>query len=655
MKNGFITVASAIPSVRVADTVFNVQQIETQIAQAEGKGVEIIVFPELCITGYTCQDLFRQQALLEESEKAVLMLLDFTRQLDIISIIGIPVVVGDLLLNCAAVIQKGEILALIPKTYLPNYSEFYEKRWFASLQNLHATEIRYAGNKIMVRPDATLFRTCDGVLFGIELCEDVWAPAPPSNNLALAGAELIFNLSASDEQLGKHKYLCDLLSQQSARTITGYVYSSSGFGESTQDVVYGGNALIYENGTLLETAERFSLQPQMVISQIDIDRLRVERRTNSTYVNAQREAAKIDLHIVNCHTIQPRDFELLRSFDSTPFVPKGENTADDYDEILNIQVCGLAKRLVHTNSKTVVIGISGGLDSTLALLVCVKTFDKLGLPRKGIVGVTMPGFGTTDRTYQNALKLMEALGITIREINIAKSVLQHFEDIGHDASVHDVTYENSQARERTQILMDLSNQLGGLVIGTGDLSELALGWATYNGDHMSMYGVNAGVPKTLIRHLVKHIAENSSHLAPCTSQLSPLSSLLSPLLTDIIATPISPELTPADDEGNIKQKTEDLVGPYELHDFFLYYFLRFGFRPSRIYMLAQSAFKGIYDDATIKKWLVTFLRRFFSQQFKRSCLPDGPKVGTVSLSPRGDWRMPSDATSTLWLQEAESL
>ncbi|MBQ7424316.1 MAG: NAD(+) synthase [Prevotella sp.] len=642
MKHGFITVASAVPSVRVADTTFNVQQIENQIVQAEGKGVEIIVFPELCITGYTCQDLFRQQTLLEESEKAILLLLDFTRQLDIISIVGVPVVVGDLLLNCAAVIQRGDLLALIPKTFLPNYSEFYEKRWFASLQELRPTEIRYAGNTITVRPDATLFRTCDGVLFGVEICEDVWAPAPPSNLLALAGAELIFNLSASDELLGKHRYLCDLLAQQSARTMTGYVYSSSGYGESTQDVVYGGNALIYENGQLLGKSERFSLQPHMVIQQIDVDRLRVERRTNSTYVNAQRKTADKPLQIVNCHTIQPRDFELLRQFDATPFIPKGENTAESFEEILNIQTCALAKRLEHTNSKSVIIGISGGLDSTLALLVCVRTFDKLQLPRKGIVGVTMPGFGTTDRTYHNAIKLMESLGVTIREISIAKAVTQHFEDIGHDASVHDITYENSQARERTQILMDLSNQLGGLVVGTGDLSELALGWATYNGDHMSMYGVNAGVPKTLIRFLVRHIAEEAGG-----EQKS--------ILLDIVDTPISPELTPADEDGNIKQKTEDLVGPYELHDFFLYYFLRFGFRPAKIFLLASQAFRGQYDETVIKKWLVTFLRRFFSQQFKRSCLPDGPKVGTVSLSPRGDWRMPSDAVSSIWVREAESL
>ena len=642
MQNGFITVAAAIPQVKVADCIYNTQQIESMIAQAEGKGVEVIVFPELSITGYTCQDLFRQHALLEQSETAVMMLLDFTRKLDIIAIVGLPVIVGDLLLNCAAVIQKGDLLALIPKTYLPNYSEFYEKRWFASSQDLHPTEIRFAGSRIVVTPEPLLIRTCDGVMLGVEICEDVWAPAPPSNRLALSGADLIFNLSASDELIGKHDYLKALLAQQSARTITGYVYSGCGFGESTQDVVYGGNAMIYENGKLLTEAQRFSMEPQLMISQIDVERLRAERRTNSTYVNAQRGNVA---QIKEAHSITPRDFVLSRIVDPHPFIPKDENMAQSCEEILSIQVSGLAKRMVHTNSKNVVIGISGGLDSTLALLVCVKTFDKLQLSRKGIIGVTMPGFGTTDRTYHNALALMESLGITIKEISIAKAVMQHFEDIGHDPKVHDVTYENSQARERTQILMDLTNKYGGLVVGTGDLSELALGWATYNGDHMSMYGVNASVPKTLIQHLVRYVANGLAKSDKKGAEI----------LLDVLDTPISPELTPADENGNIKQKTEDLVGPYELHDFFLYYFLRFGFSPRKIFLLAQYAFKGLYDDDTIKKWLTTFIRRFFSQQFKRSCLPDGPKVGSVSLSPRGDWRMPSDAVSTLWLQELSEL
>lgn len=646
MQNGFVKVAAAVPAVKVADCEYNTLQIENIIAQAEGKGVEIIVFPELCITGYSCQDLFRQSLLLEQVEASMLMLLDFTRNLDIISIVGLPVVVGDMLLNCAAVIQKGDLLGLIPKTYLPNYSEFYEKRWFASSQDLQPTEIRFAGNKILVTPQPTLFKTCDGVLFGIEICEDVWAPAPPSNRLALAGADMTFNLSASDELIGKHKYLKSLLSQQSARTISGYIYSGCGFGESSQDVVYAGNAFIYENGQLLAEGERFSFKPQVIISQIDIEKLRSERRNNSTYVNAQREH---DARIVNAHTtVAQRDFELIRDVDPHPFIPGQEDMGTSCNEIFSIQVAGLAKRLVHTNCKTVILGISGGLDSTLALLVCVKTFDKLGWSRKGIVGVTMPGFGTTNRTHNNAVTLMESLGVTIREVSISAAVEQHFKDIGHDMSVHDVTYENSQARERTQILMDLGNQLGGLVIGTGDLSELALGWATYNGDHMSMYGVNAGIPKTLIRHLVQYVAESVDDTSRET-------------LLDIIDTPVSPELIPADEDGNIRQKTEELVGPYELHDFFLYYVLRFGFRPLKIFMLASKAFNGnnngttFYDDATIKKWLTIFLRRFFSQQFKRSCLPDGPKVGSVSLSPRGDWRMPSDASSTLWLKECEQI
>lgn len=646
MQNGFIKVAAAIPSVKVADCSYNVQQIESLIAMAEGKGVEVIVFPELCITGYTCQDLFKQTLLLEQAETSVLMLLDFTRKLDIISIVGVPVVVGDLLLNCAAVIQKGDLLGLVPKTYLPNYSEFYEKRWFASSQDLQPSEIRFAGNKIVVTPQPTLFRTCDGAMFGVEICEDVWAPVPPSCNLALSGADIIFNLSSSDELIGKHDYLKGLLAQQSARMISGYVYSGCGFGESTQDVVYGGNAIAYENGQLLAESERFAFDSQLIITQIDVEKIRNERRTNSTYINAQRGH---DSRIVNAHTVMPRDFELIRDVDPHPFIPKTDDMEKSCDEIFSIQVAGLAKRLVHTGCKTVVVGISGGLDSTLALLVCVRTFDKLQLSRKGIVGVTMPGFGTTDRTYNNAVNLMKSLGITLREISIADAVKQHFNDIGHDINVHDVTYENSQARERTQILMDLSNQLGALVIGTGDLSELALGWATYNGDHMSMYGVNAGVPKTLIKYLVKFVA------------MSEDSDETRSILLDIIDTPISPELIPADEAGNITQKTEDLVGPYELHDFFLYHIIRFGYRPSKIFMLARKAFDGsnpevpFYDDETIKKWLTIFLRRFFNQQFKRSCLPDGPKVGSVSLSPRGDWRMPSDASSALWLKECEQI
>ena len=641
MKFGFITVAAAIPSVKVADTEYNIKQIEDFVAQAEGRGVEIIVFPELSVTGYSCQDLFLQQLLVEQAEVAVMQLLDFSRKLDIICIVGAPVNISGSLYNCAVVIQHGIILGIIPKTYLPNYGEFYEKRWFTSSKNLKPTDIRYAGNSVSITPGPTLFRTSDNALFGVEICEDVWAAEPCSNKLALAGADIIFNLSASDELIGKHIYLMNLLSQQSARTISGYVYSGCGFGESTQDVVYGGNALIYENGTLLSESERFSFKPQMIVNQIDIEKLRVERQKNTTFVNCRDDSNAV---IKQTAVVQPKNFSLLREIDALPFVPDDNDMEHSCNEIFSIQVAGLAKRIMHTACKHLIVGISGGLDSTLALLVCVKTFDKLGMNRKGIVGVTMPGFGTTDRTYNNALSLMNSLGVNIREISIADSVKVHFNDIGHDISVHDVTYENSQARERTQILMDLSNQLKGMVVGTGDLSELALGWATYNGDHMSMYGVNAGIPKTLIKYLVRDVAYNAVDEKSRNT------------LLDIIDTPISPELIPAEEDGTIKQKTEDLVGPYELHDFFLYYFLRFGFRPSKIYLLARKAFDAAdYEDDTIKHWIKVFFHRFFTQQFKRSCLPDGPKVGSVSLSPRGDWRMPSDASSALWLKECETL
>ena len=636
MKYGFINVAAAVPAIKVADIDYNVMQIESLMAQAEGKGVEILVTPELCITGYSCQDLFREQLLLDKAEEGIIQLLDFTRKLDTILIVGAPVLVNSLLYNCAVVIQRGQILGVVPKTYLPNYGEFYEKRWFASAQDLNPTDIYLAGSPVHVSSEPILFTTGDGVKFGVEICEDVWAPIPPSNNLALAGADIVFNLSASDELIGKHDYLRGLLAQQSARTISGYVYASCGFGESTQDVVYGGNAMIFENGKILAEGERFSFQPQIQVGQIDIEKLRTERRQNTTFINAQRGAHALN---IPAKAVTPKEFVLTRDSDAHPFIPKSGDMQTRCEEILNIQVAGLAKRLYHINAQTAVIGISGGLDSTLALLVTVKAFDKLGLDRKGIIGVTMPGFGTTDRTYNNAIKLMQTLGITIREISIAKAVTQHFEDIGHDMKQHDITYENSQARERTQILMDVANQVNGIVVGTGDLSELALGWATYNGDHMSMYGVNAGVPKTLIKYLVSYVA---GEMATDT-------------LLDIVDTPISPELIPADEQGHIKQKTEDLVGPYELHDFFIYYFLRYGFRPAKIFIMAQKAFKDAYDDETIKKWLKTFCRRFFTQQFKRSCLPDGPKVGSVSLSPRGDWRMPSDASSALWLKECEKL
>ena len=641
MNYGFVKVAAAVPRVKVADCKFNSERLEGLITIAEGKGVQILTFPEMCITGYTCGDLFAQQLLLEQAEMALIQILNSTRQLDIISILGMPVVVNSTVINAAVVIQKGKILGVVPKTYLPNYKEFYEQRWFTSALQVSENSVRLCG-QIVPMGNNLLFETAE-TTFGIEICEDLWATVPPSSSLALQGAEIIFNLSADDEGIGKHNYLCSLISQQSTRCISGYVFSSSGFGESTTDVVFAGNGLIYENGYLLARSERFCLEEQLIINEIDVECIRAERRVNTTFAANKancpgKEAIRISTEIVNS-----KDLNLTRTFNPHPFVPQGSELNSRCEEIFSIQIAGLAQRLLHTGAKTAVIGISGGLDSTLALLVCVKTFDKLGLSRKDILGITMPGFGTTDRTYHNAIDLMNSLGVSIREISIREACIQHFKDIGHDLNIHDVTYENSQARERTQILMDIANQTWGMVIGTGDLSELALGWATYNGDHMSMYGVNAGIPKTLVKHLVQWVAENGMDEASKAT------------LLDIVDTPISPELIPADENGEIKQKTEDLVGPYELHDFFLYYFLRFGFRPSKIYFLAQTAFSGVYDDETIKKWLQTFFRRFFNQQFKRSCLPDGPKVGSISISPRGDWRMPSDASSAAWLKEIAEL
>lgn len=641
MNYGFVKVAAAVPRIKVADCKFNSERLEGLITIAEGKGVQILTFPEMCITGYTCGDLFAQQLLLEQAEMALIQILNSTRQLDIISILGMPVVVNSTVINAAVVIQKGKILGVVPKTYLPNYKEFYEQRWFTSALQVSENSVRLCG-QIVPMGNNLLFETAE-TTFGIEICEDLWATVPPSSSLALQGAEIIFNLSADDEGIGKHNYLCSLISQQSARCISGYVFSSSGFGESTTDVVFAGNGLIYENGYLLARSERFCLEEQLIINEIDVECIRAERRVNTTFAANKancpgKEAIRISTEFVNS-----KDLNLTRTFNPHPFVPQGSELNSRCEEIFSIQIAGLAQRLLHTGAKTAVIGISGGLDSTLALLVCVKTFDKLGLSRKDILGITMPGFGTTDRTYHNAIDLMNSLGVSIREISIREACIQHFKDIGHDLNIHDVTYENSQARERTQILMDIANQTWGMVIGTGDLSELALGWATYNGDHMSMYGVNAGIPKTLVKHLVQWVAENGMDE---TSKAT---------LLDIVDTPISPELIPADENGEIKQKTEDLVGPYELHDFFLYYFLRFGFRPSKIYFLAQTAFSGVYDDETIKKWLQTFFRRFFNQQFKRSCLPDGPKVGSISISPRGDWRMPSDASSAAWLKEIAEL
>lgn len=641
MNYGFVKVASAVPSVKVADCRYNILQIESLIAQAEGKGIEVICFPELSITAYTCGDLFSQQLLLDEAEMALISLLDFTRSLNIISIVGFPLPYRGTLLNCAAVIQKGKILGLVPKTYLPNYKEFYEQRWFTSGTTFPDSSVKICGQQVPLGNN--LIFQSSNFSFGVEICEDVWAPIPPSSIAALRGAEIIFNLSADNEGIGKHQYLKSLLAQQSARCLSGYVFSGCGFGESSQDLVFAGKAFIYENGSLLCEGERFSLKEQLITSEIDVERLRMERQVNTTFAANMNRCDLSQVRYIDTELIVPKEFKLSRTFDPSPFVPKGEALNERCKEIFAIQTQGLAKRLVHTHAQNVIVGISGGLDSTLALLVCVKTFDLLGLSRKNIIGITMPGFGTTGRTYNNAINLMKELGITIREISIKEACLQHFKDLDIDPNVHDVTYENSQARERTQILMDAANQSNGLVIGTGDLSELALGWATYNGDHMSMYGVNASIPKTLVRHLVHWVA------------MQEMDDTCRETLLDIIDTPISPELIPADGNGEIQQKTEDLVGPYELHDFFLYYTLRFGFRPAKIYMIAQEAFKDSYTDEVIKKWLTIFFRRFFAQQFKRSCLPDGPKVGSCSLSPRGDWRMPSDASSASWLEECAAL
>lgn len=642
MNYGFVRIASAVPGVKPGDCKYNAQQIESLILQAEGKGAEIVCFPELSVTGYTCGDLFAQQLLLDEAEMALVGILNFTRALDIIVIVGLPVPFHGTLLNCAAILQKGKIMGLVPKTFLPNYKEFYEQRWFTSGLTHGDCEVLMCGQ--MVKMSANLVFNTPTCCFGVELCEDVWAAVPPSSFLSLKGAEIIFNLSADTDGVGKQEYLKTLLSQQSARCLCGYVFSSCGFGESTQDVVFGGKAMIYENGALLAESPRFSLNEQMICTEIDVERLRAERRVNTTFAASAACVGTSKTTKVDSELFAPKNLDQLnRKFAPMPFVPAGKELDERCEEIFAIQTSGLAKRLTHTKIKTAVIGVSGGLDSTLALLVCAKTFDKLDLPRKGIIGITMPGFGTTGRTHDNAVSLIKNLGATLREISIKDACIQHFKDIGFDINSHKVTYENSQARERTQILMDVANQTGGLVVGTGDLSELALGWATYNGDHISMYGVNASVPKTLVRHLVTWAANHMEN------------KMTKAALLDIVATPISPELIPADNNGNITQKTEDLIGPYELHDFFLYYTLRFGFRPSKIFYLAGNAFEDKYDATTLQKWLTVFFRRFFSQQFKRSCLPDGPKVGTCSLSPRGDWRMPSDAAADAWIEECETL
>ena len=634
-EQGFVRVGAVVPKLKVADTEFNCNEIIKQIERASNNKIQIAVFPELCVTGYTCQDLFEQDILLEYAEKAINKIMDYTNNLDIICIIGMPIKAENQLFNTAVVIQKGRILGIVPKTFIPNYSEFYEKRWFASSKNTNKKEIEILGQKVPFGIDL-LFKdkTNNEICFGIEICEDVWAVEPPSNKLALLGANIIFNLSASNEVIGKKEYRRELVKMQSAKTISGYVYCSSGVNESTSDVVFSGDSMIFENGSCLANNSRFDFKSNMIFTEIDTKRLSNDRRKNTSFMGnpVHLEYREIEINI-------PDNIEnLTREYSKTPFVPGDKKKISEIcEEILNIQSYGLAKRLLHTNINKTVIGISGGLDSTLAFLVIIKAYEILNLPKENIIAITMPGFGTTSRTHNNSMKLINEYGATFREINITKSSLQHFEDIGHDKNIKDVTYENAQARERTKILMDIANKENGLVIGTGDLSELALGWCTYNGDHMSMYAVNASIPKTLVKYIIKWVAENSKQ--ECKN-----------IIDDILDTPISPELLPPDEKGNIEQKTEEQVGPYILHDFFLYHFLRYGAEPKKIYILACKTFKQDFKEEEIKHWLQVFIKRFFTQQFKRNCIPDGPKVGTVSLSPRGDLRMPSDANYNIWLK-----
>ncbi len=634
MRHGFIKVAAATPDIRVADVDYNKGQIIKQMDEAAEAGAKIIVFPELCITGYTCSDLFLQDILLNSAKKALVKIAEHTKNLDALVFVGVPIAVGGELYNVAAALNHGNILGFTTKSFLPNYGEFYEMRQFRPGPK-KAEKILFGGKEIPFGPQLLFVENqIANLIVSAEICEDVWSPVPPSIEAAREGATVIVNCSASDETIGKASYREALISGQSARLISGYIYANAGEGESTTDLVFGGHNLIAENGTILAEAKRFS--NGIIYTEFDVQKIANERRKNTTFTETQEHVLpRIPFGLEQTETI------LTRTFPSRPFVPRDDQErAKRCEEILTIQAMGLKKRLAHTHAKSAVVGISGGLDSTLALLVTAKAFDALGLERSGITAVTMPCFGTTDRTYQNACKMSLKVGATLREVRIGDAVMQHFKDIGHDPQDHSVTYENSQARERTQVLMDIANQTGGLVIGTGDMSELALGWATYNGDHMSMYGVNASVPKTLVRHLVHYFADTCED------------SSLKEVLYDVLDTPVSPELLPPKD-GEIAQKTEDLVGPYELHDFFLYYFLRMGYEPGKIYRMAKLSFAGEYDDETIYKWLRTFCWRFFSQQFKRSCLPDGPKVGTVALSPRGDWRMPSDACVALWIQNLE--
>ena len=635
MRQGFVKAAAVTPKIKVADTKYNAELILDMMKESTRQGAKIVVFPELCLTGYTCQDLFLQERLLQGAKDALMKLVKESASLDAIFFVGLPFEILGKLYNVAAVFSHGEVLGLVPKSYLPNYNEFYEARHFVSGAEL-ATEVVLPDGSC-VPADRDLLFVCEQMpklRIGVELCEDLWTPNPPSISHALAGASVLVNLSASNELTGKDSYRRELVSGQSARLLAAYIYASAGEGESTQDLVFSGHNIIAENGQILAESKRFG--HGILYSEIDVERLCAQRRRMTTFVTEDQTHTEI------LFSLKIEETKLTRFIDPAPFVPTDrQNREKRCDEILMIQAMGLKKRLEHTGANAVV-GISGGLDSTLALLVTVRAFDLCGRDHKGITAVTMPGFGTTDRTYDNAVKLIQSLGAEFVEVDICQSVNVHFSDIGQDPSVHDVTYENSQARERTQILMDIANKKNALVIGTGDLSELALGWATYNGDHMTMYAVNASVPKTLVRHLVRYYADT------CEDKQ------LSDTLYDVLDTPVSPELLPPED-GKISQKTEDLVGPYELHDFFLYYMLRQGFSPAKIYRLAKIAFAGTYEAAFILKWLKTFCRRFFAQQFKRSCLPDGPKVGSVAVSPRGDLRMPSDACATLWMEELNTI
>lgn len=635
MKEGFLKVAAATPRIRVADCAYNTARVEEMIAAAAEQGISLCVFPELVLTGYTCGDLFLQEALLDAAEEGLARILQCSARFALVFAVGLPVRLDNALYNCAVICYKGKILGVIPKQNIPNYSEFYELRHFASGAGMKTRMIQLCHQEVPMGTDL-LFRcrTMPELVLGCEICEDLWVPQPPSVRLVQAGATVIVNLSASSELVGKAAYRRRIVAGQSGRLACGYLYADAGMGESTQDLVFAGHNLICENGTVLCESERFTTG--LICSELDLGRLSFERRRMNTFGQAQEQMTNIwfDLPLY--------EVSLTRSFAQMPFVPSDKaELSERCEEILQIQAAGLASRLRHTRAKTAVIGLSGGLDSTLALIVTVHAFDLLGWERSRIHTITMPCFGTTRRTKSNAEQLALAYGTSLRCIDIKAAVEQHFSDIGHDPDKLDITFENAQARQRTYLLMDIANQLGGLVIGTGDLSELALGWATYNGDHMSMYGVNASVPKTLVRYLTAFEAEHAPEE-------------LRTILLDVLGTPVSPELLPPKD-GKISQKTEELVGPYELHDFFLYYMLRFGYPPRKVYRIAVRAFEGLYDKAVIKKWLVTFIKRFFQQQFKRSCLPDGPKVGSVALSPRGDWRMPSDAVSEVWLREAENL